>query len=136
MNYSLSFEKSERYDIDKIGITLPVTLRIGDAVASFEAKLDTGSTFCIFERFHGETIGIDIEKGFRQSIGTAVGGFVAFGHQVTLSVCGYDFDSTVFFAEEESIRRNVLGRHGWLNKIRLGLIDYDGLLYVSRYDSE
>jgi hypothetical protein len=136
MAYTLSFEKLENYDMDKTGITLPTILRFGDAITSFEAKLDTGSTFCIFERFHGETLGIDVEQGFREYIGTAVGGFVVYGHDVTLSVCGFDFDSTVFFAAEESIKRNVLGRFGWLNKIRLGLIDYDGLLYSSRYDSE
>jgi hypothetical protein len=28
----------------------------------------------------------------------------------------------------------VLGRVGWLNRVRLGLIDYDGRLFLSAYD--
>ena len=136
MTYSLSFEILKHYDAGKPGITLPTTLQVGESFVSFEAKLDIGSSFCIFERFHGELLGLDIEQGHRQYIGTAVGGFITYGHQVTLSVCDFEFDSTVFFAAEENIKRNVLGRHGWLNKIRLGLVDYDGLLYLSSYDGE
>jgi len=30
----------------------------------------------------------------------------------------------------------VVGRHGWLNRVRMGLIDYEGKLYLSRADDE
>jgi hypothetical protein len=39
----------------------------------------------------------------------------------------------VYFAEDENFSRNVLGRHGWLELVTIGLIDYDGKLYLSRY---
>jgi hypothetical protein len=136
MSYALTFSSLENYDAGKVGIKVPMFLSFGGKTISLFAKVDTGSTYCIFERIYGERLGIDIEQGYRQYVGTAVGGFVVYGHEVTLSVCGFDFYSTVFFAQEESIRRNVLGRFGWLNKIRLGSIDYDGLPYLSRYDSE
>jgi len=38
-----------------------------------------------------------------------------------------------FFPADEEIRRNVLGRFGWLDRVVLGLVDYDGKLYLSRY---
>jgi len=42
----------------------------------------------------------------------------------------------VFFAKDESLRRNVLGRHGFLDRVVTGINDCDGKLYLSRYESE
>lgn len=39
------------------------------------------------------------------------------------------------FAKYPGLPRNLLGRRGWLRNLRLGLIDYDNLLYLSAYDS-
>ncbi len=136
MSYSLSFETEHRFNAGEPGISIPITLQYGDVISPFTAKLDTGSSFCIFERIHGEMLGLDVERGERQQIGTAIGSFITFGHEVTISALGFSFDSVVYFAQDENFRRNVLGRHGWLNKIKLGLIDYDGLLYLSHYDNE
>jgi hypothetical protein len=47
-----------------------------------------------------------------------------------------EFDSMIYFAAEEHYNRNVVGRHGWLNRVRLALIDYEGMLYLSRADEE
>jgi hypothetical protein len=88
---------------------------------------------CIFERKFGEKIGLEIENGMRQNFGTATGTFLAYGHELTLIVAGFEFDSMVFFPENEHIKRNVLGRTGWLDRIILGLIDYEGKIYLSRY---
>jgi hypothetical protein len=66
-------------------------------------------------------------------LGTATGTFKAYGHSVTLSVLGNSFDVMVYFAEHEGFGRNVLGRRGWLDRVRLGLIDYEGKLYLSKY---
>ena len=52
----------------------------------------------------------------------------------SLVVAGMEFDSVVYFAAHEAYNRNVLGRRGWLNKVRLGLIDYEGKLYFSHAD--
>jgi hypothetical protein len=48
----------------------------------------------------------------------------------TLLVENMEFDSVVYFAAEEAYNRNVLGRHGWLSLIRMGLIDYEGKLFL------
>jgi hypothetical protein len=136
MNHHLEFEKLVQYDSGKSGISLNVELRLGQDSTTFEAKLDTGSTYCIFERIHGEKLGIEIETGLRERISTASGSFLAFAHLVTLVVEGYGFDSTVYFAQDESFNRNVLGRHGWLDRVIIGINDYEGKLYLSRYGSE
>jgi hypothetical protein len=40
---------------------------------------------------------------------------------------------TVYFAAHESFTRNVLGRSGWLDQVRLGIVEYESKLYLSRY---
>lgn len=55
---------------------------------------------------------------------------------MTLQVAEMKFDSLVFFAAEEGFARNVLGRFGWLDRVVLGLVDYEGKLYLNRYGNE
>ncbi len=136
MKYDFSFDKLIIYGTEKAGISLNVELRLGESVAEVEAKIDTGSSNCIFERKYGVQLGFDIEAGERQFFGTAAGSFIAFGHWVTLSTEDFSFDSMVFFAKEENINRNVLGRHGWLDRVIIAINDYDGKLYLSRYEGE
>lgn len=136
MNYDLSFEKLINYDSGKAGITLEVKLRLNQNSTIVEAKVDTGSTHCIFERKHGEILGFEIEAGERQSVSTSTGSFLTFGHWVTLITDDFLFDSMVFFARDENFKRNVLGRHGWLDRVIIGINDYDGKLYLSRYENE
>jgi len=51
-----------------------------------------------------------------------------------MGVLGIENSSTVYFFTDPSIRKNVLGRQGWLDRIRLGLIDHDQELYLAAYD--
>ncbi|MCU1267880.1 MAG: hypothetical protein JWM21_4198 [Acidobacteria bacterium] len=132
--YQLEFEKLLNYDVGEPGITLHANLRLRDQILDVPVKVDTGASCCIFERRLGEQLGLDIDRGMRQSFGTATGAFVAFGHEVTLSVAEYEFDTIVFFPFDYEIGRNVLGRFGWLDRVVLGLVDYEGRLYVQRYD--
>jgi hypothetical protein len=67
---------------------------------------------------------------------TANSTLVADGHEVELVIPGLDFHLMVYFYEEPQIRRNLLGRGGWLQQIKLGLVDYEQALYLSRYSSE
>lgn len=129
----LEFDKLLFYNAGESGITVQTTLRFSDKNVSFPAKLDTGSSFCIFERKFGEELGLEIEKGLFQRVGTATGTFVVYGFRVILQIEDFQFDSLVYFAENESFRRNVLGRRGWLELVKIGLIDYEGKLYLSRY---
>ena len=57
MSLQLTFEKLVSYDINKTGITVEVELRLSETANVFEAKIDTGSTYCVFERIYGEKLG-------------------------------------------------------------------------------
>ncbi|HLG13715.1 MAG TPA: aspartyl protease family protein [Blastocatellia bacterium] len=136
MTYQLNFEKLLTYDAGDAGINLDVTLKLAEHIVGLTAKVDTGASCCIFERRHGEQLGVAVEQGMRQLFGTATGEFLAYGHEVTLRVAGLEFDSVVFFAADEQIRRSVLGRFGWLDRVVLGLVDYEGKLYLNSYEGE
>ncbi len=133
-SYAIEFSTIHDYDTLKTGITLPVTLGYNSLTIDFEVKLDTGSSHCIFERRYGENLGLEIESGTLEKFGTATVGFYAYGHEIVLSVLEIETVSTVYFAKEESFTRNVLGRQGWLDRVKLGLIDYEGKLLLSAYD--
>ncbi len=136
MSYQLNFEKFLTYNVGDEGIGLDVEIRFGDSNVKLNAKIDTGATYSIFERRFGEELGLEIENGMRQRFGTATGGFYGYGFRVTFITAGLEFDSMAFFAEDERFRLNVLGRIGWLDKVILGLIDYEGKLYLSHYLDE
>lgn len=136
MTYELLFEDLLEYDTCVPGITINIELRLGDSYVPLAAKLDTGSDRCIFARNYGETLGLEIETGEPQRFGTATGPFLAYGHPMTLITAGYSFDSTVYFASDEAFDRNVLGRFGWLDRMVIGINDYEGKLYLSRYNDE
>ena len=133
MAESVEFDEVYEYNIFEEGITIKTVLRNGDFQTVIDAKVDTGSTFCIFERHLGESLGLEVENGISILIGTATGSFRAFGHEVTLSFLGIETVSTVYFAESEYFDRNVLGRTGWLDRVKLGLIEQEGKLFLSEY---
>jgi len=134
MAEEITFDVFHRYDTLETGVTVPAVLRFNDITADIKAKVDTGSTFCVFERIHGENLGLDIETGTPLRMITANGGFDTFGHTVNLSVLGIETEATVYFAAEESFYLNILGRQGFLDRVKLGLIDYEGKLLLSAYD--
>ncbi len=100
------------------------------------AKLDTGAENSIFARQIGEQLGLQIENDYQQWFSTVTGSFLTFGHEVTLNIAGIEFDAQVFFAKDESFQRNVIGRYGGLDHLRIELVDYEGKLYLSRYGEE
>jgi len=67
MKHQLSFNTSYDYDPRAVDINVPVTLSSGEATWAATAKLDPGSTFCVFQREIGEQLGIDIEQGIPHS---------------------------------------------------------------------
>jgi len=60
----------------------------------------------------------------------------AFGHEVEISVLGVTTVLIVYFFADASINKNVLGRVGWLDRVRLGLVDHDTTMYLAPYDTE
>jgi hypothetical protein len=132
--HELSFSQRYVYDSRTHGITVPATLKNGGSVIELLAKIDTGVSYCLFERGYGESLGLSIENGVRQTISTVNSRFEAYGHEVSIQVFGIETRSTVYFYADGSITRNVLGCRGWLDRIRLGLVDYDQVLYLGDYN--
>jgi len=130
---TVTFDKIHFYNTLKSGISLTAILRHAEESVECEAKLDTGSSHCIFKRSHGELLGLDIESIAPETISTVTGVFLAHAHTITIEVLGIRTEALVYFAAEEHFRRNVLGRTGWLDRVKLGLIDYEGKLLLSPY---
>ncbi|HEV7798574.1 MAG TPA: hypothetical protein VGO73_10485 [Pyrinomonadaceae bacterium] len=53
---------------------------------------------------------------------------------MTVSVFGFDLEAVVYFAAAEGFTRNVLGRSGWLDRVKLGIVYHDSEVYLSRYE--
>jgi hypothetical protein len=98
-------------------------------------KLTLVQNFVLFERGYGELLEIPIEQGERMVLRTVNSQFTAYGHEVTVRVLDLEFHFMAYFPESREIRRSLLGRKGWLLQVRLAIIDYDQILYLSRYDS-
>lgn len=100
------------------------------------AKVDTGAQYCLFKREHGEQLGLDLEAGVSITLDSLGGPLEAFGHEVTIQTFDMTFRSLVYFGKYPGLRRNILGRIGWLRNIALGIVDYDALIYLATYDSQ
>ncbi|NOT61456.1 MAG: hypothetical protein HOP19_14660 [Acidobacteria bacterium] len=99
------------------------------------AKLDMGADVCLFERRVAIMLDIEVEKGDPRWLETLTGSFLTYGHEVTLTVLEMSFALTVYFAANDAINRNLLGRN-WFRLTRMGVVDYDGKLFLSAYDDE
>jgi hypothetical protein len=112
---------------------VPAILKYGGREVEVAASVDTGASYCLFAREFGEILGLDVEDGLAQYFTTANSRFKAYGQELTVDVLGIEVDTMVFFFADEVIKKNVLGRRGWLDRLQLGLLDYAQTLYLARY---
>jgi len=117
------------------GIEVPTELCAGSRRVEVLARLDTGAAYCIFERRYAEALGLDVESGKAQRFRTMAGSFMAYAHEVTIHTLGIEFSAVVFFAGDPAFSRSFVGRSGWLDRVRVGIVDYDRMLFLSSYDS-
>ena len=129
--FQLSFVRREKYSSLAAGINIETTLRVGELFINCAAKVDTGAEVCLFQRAIGEALEIAIENGIKKRLETLTGLLTAYGHEVVLETLGLQLQTVVYFAESDDVRRNLLGRQGWLQLI--GIVDYDSELYLSLY---
>jgi len=132
---TLEFDLEYLYPDDPKGsIALSVELQAGGS-ARLLAYLDTGAANCLFQSDYAEILGLTLTDGIPQSFSAADGGSIkAYGHSVTIKVLDHTVESMVYFTDNPQFRRNVLGRQGWLNHFKLGLIAYDSKLYLGYRD--
>ena len=132
--YQLEFTAAHFYGSERDGISVPVLLESGTNSVRVAASIDTGATFCLFRNELAEALGLDLANAASRRFRTAAGSFEAFGHDVEITVLGITIFSTVCFFADASINKNVLGRVGWLDRFRVGLVDHDRALYMAAYN--
>lgn len=130
MSFPVEYQTKSRYQSLDTGVTIEAVLRYGDLETICVAKVDTGSQVCLFGRSFADALEIEIEHGYREVFSTLTGSVVAYAHEVELETLGLRFQSYVYFAESYAIRRNLLGRQGWLQLLMLGLDDYHSEIYL------
>ena len=106
--------------------------RVGIGFTPFETRTDVISRLAV----EADALGLDPANATLKRFRTANSSFEAFGHEVEISVLGVTTVSTVYFFADASINKNVLGRVGWLDRVRLGLVDHDTTMYLAPYDTE
>jgi len=134
MPFELSFSRRERYNSLSAGINLETTLRFGDLYINCDAKVDTGAEVCLFQREIGEALDLPIEMGVKKRLETLTGVLTTYGHELVMEVLGLQTETLVYFDEGGQVRRNLLGREGWLQLVRIGIVDYDSEIYLGLYN--
>jgi predicted aspartyl protease len=129
--HQIAFTTVHSYGSKREGISVPVVLKAGENSVRLAASIDTGATFCIFRNELAHALGLDPANVTLKHFRTANSSFDAFGHEVEISVLGVTTVSTVYFFADPSINKNVLGRVGWLDRVRLGLVDHDTTMYLA-----
>jgi hypothetical protein len=132
--YRLDFDTLHSYATERAGISVPVVLKSGDKRVQLAASIDTGASFCLFRAELATALGLDLTSGELKRFRTANSNFDAYGHEVEVSVLGLTTFSTVYFFADAAINKNVLGRVGWLDRVRLGLVEHDSNIYLAPYD--
>jgi hypothetical protein len=134
MDFQITDSQSFGYPDHADGITLPVKLSASGHSVEAIAKVDTGAGVCLFSREIGVHLGLVVEQGVCIILRTLSGPIEAFGHEVRLEVGALVFDTIIYFAKYPGLPRNFLGRQGWLRNVRAGLVDYENMLYLAKYD--
>jgi hypothetical protein len=59
------------------------------------------------------------------------GSFKAHGHEVTIETLGLEWTATVFFHAMGNPAHAFVGRRGWLDRVRLGVVHYEHVAHPS-----
>lgn len=90
----------------------------------------------MFERRYAEYLDLDLQAGVPARISTATGSLYCFGHGLTMQGLTFEWQVVVYFAEREAFNINVVGRIGFLDRLQVGIVDYEQLLYLGLYDQQ
>jgi len=111
------------------GVYLPVTLASGVRQTHIILRVDSAATYCVLERPWAFYFGLTWDEGDPVAIGTAVGGFQAYLHVLTLQIDPFRWEAPVAIAEFESppgaIPRQVLGLVGFFDRFRVTIEEQD-----------
>ncbi len=132
--YQFEFTEAHDYSNGDESVSLPVELRSGTRILKMVASVDTGASFCIFGAEVAAMLDLELRNGLPKRFRTANSGFEAYGHEIEIFALGVSVVSIVYFFADPIIEKNVLGRTGWLDRVRLGLVHHDSMVYLAPYD--
>lgn len=135
---TLSF--AEAFDYGRLarlsrGVFAPVILNTGSASTRIiEARVDSGSSYCVFGRQWADVLSLDWETGQPLMISTAAGAFYAHLHEVTVKLLNFEWTTWVAFAEWDimppSPARDVLGLNGLFDHFLVAIDDRAEMIYL------
>lgn len=135
MSHTLTFSMLLNIAQDETGLSIPVSLIAGNQELELSAYLDTGATYCVFPRWVGTSLGIDVDAGAEMVLNTGGGPLITNLHYLTLHIGSLYIEAApICFTKFDSFPRCLLGRGGWLHKVRLGLVTYEDQLYLGLFD--
>jgi len=134
LSYSLRLFDRSRLFVATSGIVGASGVERWLSARGSACELDTGASHCLFARVYAEALGFGSRKWQRLTFATANSRFDAFGHELTIDVLGIEVTALVFSLRTQVSPKKRVGRQGWLDRIRLGLVDYDRKLYAAGYD--
>ncbi len=134
--HNLTFSQKIEYPDDDKGIYLDIFL-ISDRKnpVAAKVKLDTGADYCVFQKIYADFLDLEVETGNRKEFRTANSSFTAFGHEIGIQFLDLEYMTTVYFVTDEGFRVSVLGRIGFLDRLQIGLIDYEQLLFIDSLEN-
>lgn len=140
---TLSFSDSVSYghlEHAARGIVVQIRLSADLLVAwDVDARIDCGSSFCVFGRQWADLLGLDWEAGEPLMISTAAGVFYSHLHEVTIQLLDFKWTAWVASAEWDTVApspaRDVLGLNGFFDRFLVGIDDTAEMLYLEPHFS-
>lgn len=100
-------ERSEFFGHSILRPVIPMRIKVGMNEIQYQALVDSGADFCIFDAEVGEMLGLDVRAGSELRFSGVQGYFSsrAYLHPVTLVIGGHPYQATVGFSYD-------IGRQG------------------------
>ncbi len=117
------------------GVIVQVTLAANATeTISIEARVDSGSSFCVFGRQWADVLNLDWDSGEPLLISTAIGTFYARMHEVTIRLLDFEWAAWIAFAEWDTLppssSRDVLGLNGFFDHFLVAIDDLAERIYL------
>lgn len=117
------------------GVYLEVILVAnGHMTPNIRVRVDSAATFCVFGRQWADVLALDWEAGDPVTIGTAIGSFSAYRHEITIHLINYEWTAWIAFAEWDttppSQARDVLGLTGFFDHFLIAIDDLSETIYL------
>jgi hypothetical protein len=107
----------KRFTSSLIRPVIPIEIKNSSHTVRYEALIDSGADFCIFDAQLADVLGIDTEMGFKQLVGGITGIEQPYYiHKIELSVGGWKHEINAgFMPEMPDFGYGVLGQVGFFD---------------------